>query len=459
MSWLHDKTTEMLGRIEKVKSLRAYPYFRKFQNIGPRVSIGDGSYINYTSNDYLGLSQSPVLIEAAVAGTRKYGTGLGSARPQASSVRHDLLEERLAKWLGYTGCTVFTTGYQSLVGTMQTFLDDETTVVLDKLSHAAIIDGALLAKGQCEDLEIRFFKHNDVANLDKTLAGAANSKKMVVIEGLYSVDGDLAPLADMLTVARKHGAVVMLDDAHGLGTLGPTGRGVAEMQHVMGNVDLLIGTFSKSFGTVGGFLCADKALTDYVKVTARGFVFSASLPLAQVEAAMAALEIIEHDTTLIPRLQENGRRFREGLLSLGFNLGDSNTHITPIFLNDEELTMKFAAYLYHGAGVIMIPFVAPGVPKGKERLRCNVTAAHTEAQMGYTLEALAEIGKMLGVLGKGTATGAPQLEKAKWFLQHELDGVRNAGLPFLRRELKAQSRRLYDKLLGKPPAGGVGSGT
>jgi 8-amino-7-oxononanoate synthase len=450
MSWLHDKTTELLTRVEKAKSLKAFPYFRAFENIGPRVGIGDGSYINYTSNDYLGLSQDKALIDAAIAGTRKFGTGLGSARPQATSVRHNLLEDRLARWLGYTGCAVFTTGYQALVGTLQAFLDDETTVVLDKLSHASIIDGVLLAKGQSEDLEIRFFKHNDVANLDKTLAGAANPKKLVVIEGLYSVDGDLAPLAAMMEVARKHGAVVMLDDAHGIGTLGPTGRGVCESNKLLGQVDLLIGTFSKSFGTVGGFLCADQALIDYVKLSARSFVFSAALPLAQVEAALAALDIIEHDTTLIRRLEANGQRFREGLLSLGFNLGSSNTHITPIFLNDEELTMKFGAYLFHGAGIVMMPFVAPGVPKGTERLRCNVTAAHTEAQMGYSLEALAEIGKMLGVLGKSTHTSASRFTRARWFVQNEVDGVRNAGLPFLRKEVVAQSKRLLDRYLGTP---------
>ena len=449
MSWLHDKTTEILARVEKAKSLKAYPYFRPFENIGARVGIGDGSYINYTSNDYLGLSQDKALIDAAVEGTRRFGTGLGSARPQATSVRHNLLEERLARWLGYGSCAVFTTGYQALVGTLQAFLDDETTVVLDKLSHAAIIDGVLLAKGQCEDLEIRFFKHNDVASLEKTLAGAANPKKMVVIEGLYSVDGDLAPLAEMMAVARKYGAVVLLDDAHGIGTLGPTGRGVAETDRLLGEVDLLIGTFSKSFGTVGGFLCADQALIDYVKLSARSFVFSASLPLAQVEAALVALDIIEKDTTLIRRLQSNGKRFREGLLSLGFNLGDSTTHITPIFLNEEELTMKFAAYLFHGAGIVMIPFVAPSVRKGRERLRCNVTAAHSEAQMGYTLEALAEVGKMLGVLDQASGTRASRLSRVRWFLQHEVEGVRNAGLPFLRREIVTQSRRLLDKYQGK----------
>jgi 7-keto-8-aminopelargonate synthetase-like enzyme len=217
----------------------------------------------------------------------------------------------------------------------------------------------------------------------------------------------------------------------------------------MGNVDLLIGTFSKSFGTVGGFLCADRALIDFVKLTARSFVFSATLPLAQVEAALAALDIIEHDTTLIQKLQENGERFREGLLSLGFNIGVATTHITPIFLNEEELTIKFAAYLFHGAGIVMMPFVSPGVQKGKERMRCNVTAVHTEDQMGYTLEALAEIGKMLGVVDSKLKTGAPKLDQIKWFFKHEIDGVRNAGLPFLRRELRAQSNKLLDKFLGK----------
>jgi 7-keto-8-aminopelargonate synthetase-like enzyme len=437
MSWLHDKTTELLTRIDKAKKLKAFPYFRAFQNIGPRVSVDDGSYINYTSNDYLGLSQHEALIQGAIEGTRRYGTGLGSARPQATTVRHHLLEERLAQWLDYSGCAVFTTGYQSLVGTLQAFLDDETTVVMDKLSHAAIVDGILLAKGQAEDLEIRSFKHNDAAALDKALAGANNPKKMVVVEGLYSVDGDLTPLPDVMAVARKHGAVVLLDDAHGIGTLGPTGRGLAENHRLLGEVDLLIGTFSKSFGTVGGFLCADAALIDYVKLTARSFVFSASLPLAQVEAALAALEIIQSQPQLIRRLQENAAYFRDGLLSIGLDLGGSSTHISPIFLNDEELTIKFGAYLFHGAGILMMPFVAPGVPKGHERLRCNVTAAHTRAQMGYTLEALAEIGRRLGVLDAKARTRSSRLEKAYWLFRHKADGLRNAGLPFLGHELRS----------------------
>lgn len=436
MSWLHDQTTEMLARINEAKEKKAFPFFRPFENVGPRVKVGSGSYVNFTSNDYLGLSQHPKLIEAAVAGTRRYGTGLGSARPQATTVRHLELERRLANWTGYEGCAVFTTGYQALVGTLQTFLDDETTVILDKLSHASIIDGVLMAQGKSPDLEVRFLKHNNLKHLESLLESAANKKKMVVIEGLYSVDGDLAPLADMVTIARKHGAVVVLDDAHGLGALGKTGRGVCEIAGLVGGVDILIGTFSKSFGTVGGFVCADQVLVDYMKMTARAFLFSATLPLAQCEAALAALDIIEKDHHLFRKLEDNARFFRAGLTELGFDLGESTTHISPIFIKDEMKTLMFGAYLFHAAEVIMMPFVSPGVSPGTERLRCNVTAAHTRDEMGYTLEALAMIGKMLGVLPESAKTSASNARRISYLLRNKAAGLWKNGLPFVKHEIE-----------------------
>lgn len=436
MSWLHDQTTEMLRRIEDAKAKKAFPFFRPFENIGPRVKVGAGSYVNFTSNDSLGLSQHPKLIEAAVAGTRKYGTGLGSARPQATSVRHLELERRLAQWTGYGDCAVFTTGYQALVGVLQAFLDDETTVVLDKLSHASIIDGVLMAQGKSPDLEVRFLKHNNLKHLDQILESAANPKKMVVIEGLYSVDGDLAPLAQMVEIAKKHGAVVVLDDAHGLGALGLTGRGVSEIAGLVGQIDVLIGTFSKSFGTVGGFVCADQTLVDYLKLTARSFLFSATLPLAQCEAAIAALDIMEKDHSLFRKLEDNARFFRDGLTELGFDLGESTTHISPIFIKDEMKTLMFGAYLFHAAEVIMMPFVSPGVALGMERLRCNVTAAHTKDEMGYTLEALAVIGKMIGVLPESAKTSASNARRIGYLLKNKAAGLLKNGLPFVRHEIE-----------------------
>lgn len=436
MSWLHDQTTEMLARIDEAKAKKAFPFFRPFENIGPRVRIGSGSYVNFTSNDYLGLSQHPKLIEAAVAGTRKYGTGLGSARPQATTVRHVELERRLAAWSGYEDCAVFTTGYQALVGTLQTFLDDETTVILDKLSHASIIDGVLMAQGKSPDLEIRFLKHNNLKDLERLLGSAANKKKMVVIEGLYSVDGDLAPLADMVAIARKHEAVVVLDDAHGLGALGKTGRGVSELAGLIGGVDILVGTFSKSFGTVGGFVCADRVIVEYMKMTARAFLFSATLPIAQCEAALAALDIIERDHHLFRKLDDNARFFRAGLDELGFDLGDSTTHISPIFIKDELKTLMFGAYLFHAAEVIMMPFVSPGVSPGTERLRCNVTAAHTRDEMGYTLEALAMIGKTLGVLPASAKTSASNVQRLRYLVRNKAAGLWKNGLPFVKHEIE-----------------------
>lgn len=453
MSWLHDKTTPMLERIEEAKRLRAFPFFRPFENVGARVKVGHGSYINFTSNDYLGLSQHPKLIEAACAGTVRYGTGLGSARPQATSVRHEELERRLSAWLGTESTAVFTSGYQALVGTLSTFLDDECTVIIDKLSHASIIDGILLAQGMSPNLEIRNFAHNDVASLERVLESAANPKKLVVIEGLYSVDGDLAPLADFVEVCKRHDAALMVDDAHGLGTLGRTGRGVGELHGVLGEIDLLVGTFSKSFGTVGGFVCADKSLIDYMKLTARSFVFSASLPLAQVEAALAALDIIEKDDRYRRRLEENAAYFRSGLVELGLDIGESTTHITPIMVRDEKKALEAAAYLFHGGGVIMIPFVYPGVPKGTERLRCNVTAAHTEAQMGYTLEALAQVGTSLGILPKGARARGSRMQKAAWLAVEKLEAARNGGLGYLYHELTGMSQRARERLRGAQAEG------
>ena len=434
MSWLHDSTTEMLTRVQEARDQKAFPFFRPMKNIGARVEVNGVSYVNFTSNDYLGLSTDQRLIDAAVGGVQKYGTGLGSARPQATSVRHTELENRLASWLGYGGCANFTTGYQALVGVLSAYLNDDTTVIIDRLSHASIIDGILLSRGQHPDLEMRFFKHNNMKSLEKCLTTAEHDKKLVLVEGLYSVDGDYGKLDEIVALCKKHGAVIAVDDAHGIGTLGPTGRGVCEHYGVLNEIDFLIGTFSKSFGGIGGFVLADKVLIDYLKLSARSFLFSASLPLSLVESALKALDIIQAEPQLRQRLEDNKIFFREGLLRLGYDLGESETHITPIMIRDELLTLKMGAYLFHGGNVMMMPFVSPGVPKNTERLRCNVTAAHTKAQMGYALEAIGEVGKMLEVLPSTAQTGFPKWQKALWLARHGIDGTRNAGVGHLAKQ-------------------------
>ncbi len=435
MSWLHDMTTEFLDEVEEVKEQKAFPFFRPFENMGTRVKIGSGSYVNFTSNDYLGLSQDPRLIGRAVDAVHHYGTGLGSARLQATSDRHETLERRLATWLGFQSCCIFTTGYQGMVGVLSTYADDDTTVALDKLSHACILDGAFLAQGVNPDLELRFFKHNNAKSLRRALSQSEKKKKLVVVEGLYSVDGDMAPLQDIIEVCREFDAPLVVDDAHGIGTIGPTGRGVCEVQNVLGEIDILFGSFSKSFGGIGGFVLADSEIVDFMKLKARSFVYSASLPVAQIEAAATALDIIQSDHSYFRKLEENRDFFRNGLLDLGFDLGDSDSHITPIMIGDEIKTLTAGAHLYHGAQIIMMPFVYPGVQLGKARLRCNVTAAHNRADMGFSLEALAVIGSNLGLLPKGTQTKASTLQKSLWLTETKLRGAQNAGLPFVAAEL------------------------
>lgn len=442
MTWLHDKTHELLKRVREAQDKRAFPFFRPMSNVGSRVQIREKSCINFTSNDYLGLSQDKRLIAAASAGIEKFGTGLGSGRPQATSVRHETLEERLAQWLGREAAGVFTTGYQASVGSISAFLDNECTVVLDRLSHASIMDGVFLAQGQYPELELRTFKHNNMKSLEKVLKTAEHSKIMVVVEGLYSVDGDFGRLADTVDLCRKYGAVAVVDDAHGLGTLGRTGRGVAEMQGVLSEVDLLLGTFSKSFGGIGGFIVGDAALVDYIKLSARSFLYSAALPVAQVESALAALDIIENDYSLMRRLEENRDFFRAGLLELGFDLGPSETHITPIFVRDEIKTLTFGAYLFHGGDVMMMPFLSPGVPPGTERLRCNVTAAHSKSEMGYALEALAQVGTMLEVIEARRMTSAPVWQKGLWLAEHKLRSLRQGGLPYAVGEMEELRRKI-----------------
>lgn len=422
MSWLKEHASQFLGRIQEAKSLGVYPYFRQFQSIGPRVQIDGKHYINFTSNDYLGLSQDPRLIEAAKRAAGQYGMGLGSSRVQATSDRHVELERRLAQWFGYPACMVFTTGYQSLVGVLSTFAAPKTTIIMDQLSHASIIDGVRMAQGTLgEELEVRSFRHNSIRGLERVLKSSTHDNKLIVIEGVYSLDGDMAPLDEMVTLAREHNAAIVLDDAHGIGTLGMQGRGVCEHFHVP-RVDFLVGTFSKSFGGVGGFVLAEKELIDFLKNTARSFTFSASLPVPQVEAMIAATDILENDLSYMQRLHRNQHLMREGLLSLGFDLGTSNTHIMPLVLHDEKKTLEFGAWLY-GMGVIMIPILYPAVPPGEERLRCNITAAHTEQDIGITLEIVEYIGKKLGVLPHSSRNPNSRWQRASWIGQEAVKRI------------------------------------
>lgn len=413
MSWLHKQTEEFLGRIHEAKALDVYPFFRPFKSVGPRVRIGDKQFINFTSNDYLGLSQDKRLIRSAQEAAEQYGMGLGSSRIQATTDRHLELERRLAEWYGYPACAVFTSGYQSLVGLISTFANAETTLVLDNLSHASILDGCTIAQGMyAEQIETRFFKHNSLRGARRILKNSEFKERIMIVEGVYSLDGDIAPLDEFYALAQEYDTPLIVDDAHGMGTLGKYGRGVQEHFNLP-NCDFLVGTFSKSFGGVGGFVLGEARLIEYLKNSARSFVFSASLPIPQVEAMITALDIMTTDFSYIDRLNRNTKMMRDGLLTLGFDLGTSNTHITPIVLKDEALTIEFGAWLYN-LGVIMIPILYPAVGRGEERLRCNITSAHTEQDIGVTLEILEFVGKKLGVIPRSVSRQSTLLRRISW---------------------------------------------
>jgi len=403
MTWLQDATRAMLAEVERAKSANCFPFFRPFESIGPRVRIGGEEVVNFTSNDYLGLSQDVEVKRSAQHGIETYGTGLGSSRLQATTVRHEELERRLAHWLQKESVAIFPSGYQALVGTLSAFLTGETIVALDNQSHASILDGLFLAKGHHPELEERFFRHNSPKGLRRILSRTGRAQRLVVVEGLYGADGDIAPLEEIVAICREYDAPLVIDDAHGIGVIGPNGRGAAEQHGVHETVDLLIGTFSKAFGSVGGFLAGDRDLIDYVKLTARSFVYSASLPVGQVDAALTALSIIEADDSRRARLQHNAKYFRTGLAELGLPVGGGGTHICPLMVGDEQLALTLGSRLYQEAGVLMLPFIYPGVPLGHARLRCNVTAAHRRQDLDRALEALASIGAQTGLV---TAAGS-----------------------------------------------------
>ncbi|MGE0792298.1 MAG: aminotransferase class I/II-fold pyridoxal phosphate-dependent enzyme [Sandaracinaceae bacterium] len=399
MSWIHEKADRELARVREAREKQVYPLFRPFDGSGLHNSIHGKPVVNWSSNDYLGLTNHPKVKEAAAAAVQKYACGLSSSRVQATTTAHLELEERLAAWYGFESALVFTTGYQAMVGTIMAFADKDTTLILDSLAHACILDGTFLAAGTpTQQCEVRFFNHNSVKSLERVLKTKERKNAMVLIEGIYSLDGDKAELKGIIEVCEKYDAVLVLDDAHGTGTLGTNGRGILEAEGLEGRVPIVVSTFSKTFGGIGGILLGDDAIVDHVKHRARSFVFSASLPVPIVAAAGEILTMLENDgPALVAELHEKAGYFRKCLTDIGFDLGHSNTHIMPVMCNDERKAFFMHVALLEN-GVFMIPIMYPGCKKGEERLRINVTRGHTREDMSQALELLQMYGDAFFVL-------------------------------------------------------------
>jgi 8-amino-7-oxononanoate synthase len=405
-SWIHEKANADLSQprgggmsIRQARENGVYPYFREFQAGGLHTQIAGKPITNFSSNDYLGLTNHPKVKEAAKRAVDKYACGLSSSRAQATTTEHVELERRLARWMGFDSCLLFTTGYQAMLGTIAAFADKDTTLALDAFSHACILDGAFLAGGVPKNgPEIRFFNHNSAKSLERILTTRERKNALVVVEGVYSLDGDTANLTEIVALCERHRAPLIVDDAHGTGTMGVHGRGTLEAMGLEGRVPIVISTLSKTFGGIGGLLFGDAELVDHVKHAARSFLFSASLPVPVVAAAATILDMLESDgEKLVSELRQKAEYFRGQLVGAGFDLGISQTHIMPVMCREERKTLFMHVALLE-CGVMMVPLTYPSVKHGEERLRVNVTRGHTQEDLDRALSLLKEYGEAFFVL-------------------------------------------------------------
>jgi glycine C-acetyltransferase len=400
MSWIDDKAHNELARIREARDMGVYPFFRPFESGGIRTSVDGHAFVNFSSNDYLGLTTHPKVIAAAHAALDKYACGLSSSRVQATTIEHVKLEERLARFFGFEKALITTTGYQAMVGTIMSLADKDTTLVLDNLSHACILDGTFLAAGiPGRQAEVRFFNHNSARSLERVLKTRERKNALVLVEGIYSLDGDMGKLTEIVEVCERNDAVLVVDDAHGSGTLGAHGRGALEHLGLEGRVPVVVSTFSKVFGGIGGIILGRSDVVDLIKHTARSFVFSATLPVPVVAAASTILDMLEgpEGKALVAELHEKAAFMRGELLRRGFDLGTSNTHIMPVMVRDEKKVLLMHQMLY-GAGIYLVPITYPGVKKGEERLRLNVTRGHTYAELQKCLDTLTDLGTTMKIV-------------------------------------------------------------
>ncbi len=398
-SWIDKKAHAELARIREAREKQVYPYFRQFEKGGLHTQIDGKPIINFSSNDYLGLTNHPKVKEAAKKAVDKYACGLSSSRVQATTVEHVELEKRLAKWFGFEKCLMFTTGYQAMLGTLVSMADKDTTLVLDAFSHACILDGTFLSAGiPGRAPEVRFFNHNSAKSLERILKTRERPNALVVVEGVYSLDGDRAHLKEFVEICDRYDAVMIVDDAHGTGTLGTRGTGILEEQNLVDRVPIVVSTFSKTFGGIGGLLLGSEEVVELVQHNARSFLFSASLPVPIVAAASTILDMLESDgPALVSELHQKADYMRSKLTEAGFDLGASNTHIMPVMCRDERKTLFMHVALLE-CGVLMVPITYPGVKLGEERLRVNVTRGHTQEDMDTALELLKSYGEVFFVL-------------------------------------------------------------
>jgi len=371
-----------------------YPYFIPLdENEGTEVEYQGKRLIMCGSNNYLGLTTHPKVKEAAQKAITRFGTSCtGSRFLNGTLAMHEQLEKELAEFVGKEQALIFSTGMQVNLGTISSLISRDDVVILDKDDHASIVDGARLGYGKIER-----FRHNDIAHLEKVLQSIPeNVGKLIVVDGVFSMGGDLADLPHIIPVAEKYGARIMVDDAHGMGVTGG-GKGTAAEFGLTEKVDLIMSTFSKSFASLGGFVAGDDDVIHFVKHNARSLIFSASIPAANAASALAALEVIRSEPERVKRVNQIGERVRKELSGMGYNVGESVTPIVPVIIGDNERTFLSWKALFEN-GVFVNPIIAPAVPQGMQLLRTSYMATHTDEQMDRVLETFRVVGKKVGII-------------------------------------------------------------
>lgn len=393
MADLFDKVKGFTAAKEAM-ALGIYPYFRALSHSEGVTATFEGKrVVMLGSNNYLGLTTDPRVKAAAAEALERYGTSVTGSRFLNGTLElHLELERRLAKFVGMEAALVFSTGYQTNVGTITAILGKGDYAILDKEAHACIVDGVMMSRG-----EMKRFKHNDVDDLDRVLRSLpADAGKLVVVDGVYSMGGDICPLPEVLEVCQRHGARLMVDDAHGVGTMGQ-GRGTAAHFGLSDKVDLMMGTFSKSFASIGGFIAGSADVIHYIQHHARSLIFSAALPASNAAAVLAALDIIETEPQHVQRVWENADYMRAGLRELGYNTGASTTPIIPIIIGEQYLTgITWAALIEQG--VYTNPVVPPATPPNASLLRTSYIATHTRDLLDEALQAFKVVGQNLDLI-------------------------------------------------------------
>jgi len=380
---------------ERVRRAGVYSFFRVIESAqDPEVVSNGRRMIMLGSNNYLGLTNDPRVKEAAVDAIRKYGSGCAGSRFLNGTLDiHVRLEERLAEFMRKDAAVTFATGYQVNLGTISCLVGKGDVVYLDKQDHACIIDGARLSFG-----EIRKFKHNDPPDLARRMKNDATARgRFIVVDGVFSMEGDVAPLPQIVAVAREFEAAVMVDDAHGIGVLGPTGRGTAEHFGLEDEVDLVMGTFSKSMASVGGFIAGDETVIDFIKHCARTLIFSAAPPPASVAAALATIEIMEREPERRTSLWENARFFSDGLKSLGLDTAGSQTPVVPVVVGSDDAALAMVQRLDE-EGVFVNCVLSPATRPGRALIRTSLMATHTREHLTRALEAIEKVARELRLL-------------------------------------------------------------